>query len=192
MKAGIAGWLAISALNMGLIFAVACYAQDNSYSTTTGPPVSSDTATSGRPGTTTTNTTTGIDASHSWQQTATDTFHKVAVATESEYDHLASEVKDISLEARITTVLHENKATRGADVQVMAANGIATLTGRVPSEQDARRVQDVVASVYGVRAVNSDLNYPHNKQAISPSDAASTAVSHAYSDTAPVENAPDR
>ena len=76
-------------------------------------------------------------------------------------------------------------------MHVTADNGIVTLTGQVPSELNARRAQEVVASVYGVRVVNNDLNYPHSREAVTPPDADSTGVAHpAYSDTAPAENAP--
>jgi hypothetical protein len=196
MKAEIAGWFAISTLSMGLIFPTLCFAQDNSYSSTitTAPPPGFNTVPPGSPGTTNiTTTTTATDNSGSWKQSAFDASHKAEVATKSVYDHAARDVKDISLEARITTVLHENKSTRGSDVHVTADNGIVTVKGHVPSEQNARGVQDIVASVYGVKAVDNELNYPRDRGAVTPSNVDSTAVAHpAYSDTAPAENAPAR
>ncbi|MBV8054920.1 MAG: BON domain-containing protein [Deltaproteobacteria bacterium] len=100
-------------------------------------------------------------------------------------------MKDISLEARIKAVLQGNKSTRDSDVHIMADNGMVTLTGGAPSEQNAQYVQEVVASVDGVKAVNNDLNYPHSKGTIIPRDADSMGIVHpAYSDTAPAEYVP--
>ena len=182
-------WFSAPALVAGLIFAAPCFAQSSSFSstTTTTVPANSNSAASDQPGTTTTTTENGS----SWKESAGEAAHNAEVATERAYNHVARDVKDMSLEARIKVVLHENKSTRDSDVQVTADNGTVTLTGQVPSEQSARRVQEVVASVYGVSTVNNDLNYPHRREAATPPDADSTGVAHpAYSDTAPAENAP--
>jgi hyperosmotically inducible protein len=101
-------------------------------------------------------------------------------------------VNDFSLATKVQAVLHENKYTRSSDVHVTATNGVVTLTGQVPTEESARRAQEIVASIYGVKAVNNDLNYPHRKvERATPPDSVSTGVAHPpYSKTAPVESAP--
>ena len=162
-------------------------AYTNSYNTTnpTILPTSADSSETDATATAT-ETTDG-----SWQQSAGEAVRNAEVATEKAYNQLARNVQNVSLEAKIMAVLHENKATRDADVQVTADNGIVTLTGNVPSAQSAARVQDVVASVYGVKAVNNNLKYPQERGAVTPPDADSTGVAHpAYSDTAPAEKAP--
>ena len=165
----------VSALSLITIFALPCFAQSNYVGSTT----------------TTNTSTTAANTGSSWKQAASDAAHNAEVGTEKVYNQVAHSVKDISLEARIKAVLHENKSTRDSDVRVTADNGIVTLTGGVPSEQNAQHVQEVVASVYGVRAVNNDLDYPHSRRAVTPPDADSTGIAHpAYSDTAPAENAP--
>jgi hypothetical protein len=195
MKARIAGWLAISALSVGLIFVLAGFALNKSSSSTitTAPPISSNTTAPFDPGMTRITSTTATEGSGSWKQSATDAFHGAEVATKSEYNQVARNIKDIWLEAQIKIVLHENKSTRDSNVRVTADDGIVTLTGQVPSEQNARRAQDIVASIYGVRVVKNALNYPHDAEAVTPSDAVSTGLAlPAYSDTAPAEDVPDR
>jgi len=192
MKAGIAGLFRVFGLSLVTIFVLPCFAHSSSYKSTTTAtaPANSDTSASDQPGTTTTATTNN---GSSWKQSASDAAHNAEVATGKAYNDVTREVKDISLEARIMAVLHENKSTRDSDVHVTANNGIVTVTGRVPSERNAQRVEEVVASVYGVKAVNNDLNYPHSPGAVTPPDAESTGIAQpAYSDTAPAENAPVR
>ena len=90
-------------------------------------------------------------------------------------------------------MLHENKFTRDENVHVRADNGMVTLTGRVPSEHSAKRVEQVVASVYGVKTVKNQLSYPTDRGVVTPPDADSTGIARpAYSDTAPAEKAPSR
>ena len=191
MKPGIAVWFPVSALSIIIVFPIRSLAQRSSDSstTTTTMPASDSTSASAQTGMTTTTNTTTEEGRSSWKQSASDAAHNAEIATEKAYNRAARDVKDISLEGRILAVLHENKSTRDSDVHVTADNGVVTLTGKVPSEQNARRVQEVVASVYGVKAVNNDLNYPSG--AVIPRDADSTGIAHpAYSDTAPAENAP--
>jgi osmotically-inducible protein OsmY len=194
MKAGIAVLLNISALSLITMSPLPCFAQGNSYSgtTTITAPVNSNSSASSQPETTTTTTTTTVENSgSSWRQSVRDAARNTEVATENVYNQVARNVKDISLEARIKAVLHEDKSTRDSDVHVTADDGIVTLTGVVPSEQNAQRVQEVVASIYGVEAVSNNLNYPHSGGVATPPDADSTGIVHpAYSDTAPAENAP--
>jgi osmotically-inducible protein OsmY len=192
MKAGIAVLLNISALSLITISPLPCFAQGNSYSgmTTTTAPANSNSSVSSQPETTTT-TTMVENSGSSWRQSVSDAARNTEVATENVYNQVARNVKDISLEARIKAVLHEDKSTRDSDVHVTADDGIVTLTGMVPSERNAQRVQEVVASIYGVKAVNNNLNYSHSGGAVTPPDADSMGIAHpAYSDTAPAENAP--
>jgi len=194
MKAGISVPLKISALSLITIFALPCFAQNSSYSgtTTTTAPANSNSSASGQAGTAST-ATMAENSGSSWRQSVSDAAHNAEVITENVYNQVARGVKDMSLEARINAVLHENKSTRGSDVHVTADNGVVTLTGNVPSERNAQRVQEVVASVYGVDAVNNDLNYPRSGGALTPPDADSMDIAHsAYSDIAPAENAPVR
>jgi hypothetical protein len=190
MKHGIAGWFPVIALSVTIVFPIRSLAQRSSYSSTTTTTMlaSSSTSASAQPEMTNTATTPTGDNRSSWKQSASDTAYNAEIATERAYNHTARGVKDISLEGRILAVLHENKFTRDS-VHVTADNGIITLTGKVQSEQNAQRVQEVVASVYGVKAVKNDLNYPTG--AVTPRDADLTGIAHpAYSDTAPAENAP--
>ncbi len=131
------------------------------------------------------------DTATDWQQSADEAVRNAEVAAEKAYNRAAHGVRDVSLEGRVMAVLHENKSTRDADVQVTADNGIVILNGSVASEQAAKRVQEIVASVYGVRGVTNELNFPGARKAVTPRDADSMGIAHpAYSDTAPAEKAP--
>lgn len=162
------------------------FAYPNSYTDST--TISSSTADSSE-----TAAATSENTDSSWQQSAGEAVRNAEAATEKAYNQLARNVQNVSLEAKIMAVLHENKATRDADVRVTADNGIVTLTGNVPSAQSAARVQDIVASVYGVKSVNNDLKYPRDRGTVTPPDADSMGVARpAYSDTAPAEKAPTK
>jgi hyperosmotically inducible protein len=180
-------WIAIPlfACLVALIFIVPTFAHTNLY-TNALPIVLRTDPIASEPEMTGTGDTTG-----SWQQSASEAVRNAEIATQKVYNDLARNVQNVSLEAKIRAVLHENKATRDSDVQVTANHGVVTLTGEVPSAQSAQQVQDVVASVYGVKAVNNNLKYPHDRGNVTPPDADSTGVAHpAYSDTAPAEKVP--
>ena len=191
MKTRRAGWIIASALIASLIFATRGFTQSGLY-----PDSTTATPAAGIPSKTT-STVSDVDRASSWQDSLNDAVHNlndaahnVELASEKAYDHVARDVKDVSLETRIRAMLHESKYTRGSDVHVTANNGVVTLTGQVPSKQSARHVGEVVASVDGVKAVHNDLNYP--RQVVTPRDADSMGVAHpAYSRTAPAESAPD-
>jgi hypothetical protein len=193
MKKRKAGWIVAPALIASLTFAIRGFAQSGFNQASTAPNHPAGTPS------TTTSTVTGVDRGSSWQDSLNDAahnlndaVHNVELASEKAYDHVARDVKDLSLETRIRAMLHEDKYTRGLDVHVTANNGVVTLTGQAPSEQSARHVQQVAASVYGVKAVHNDLNYPRHNQRVTPRDADSMGVAHpAYSRTAPAESAPD-
>jgi osmotically-inducible protein OsmY len=136
-------------------------------------------------------TTTTENSNGSWSQSAGEAVHNAEIATEKAYDRAARDVENLALEGRVEAVLNEHKSTRGSDVQVTADNGTVTLRGHVPSEGRAQTVQKLVADVYGVKGVNNQLNYPRNRDAVTPPDSDSTGMAHpAYSDLAPVERAP--
>ena len=178
-------------LSLTIVLAVPSFARGSSYSSTTTVTAPSN-SNPDQPATETTTITTSHSGG-SWQQSAHDAAHNAEVATEKAYNHVARDVKDISLEGRVMAVLRENKYTHDSDVHVTANNGVVTLNGQVPSAQNAERVQQVVASVYGVKTVNNDLSYPGSRGWVTPPDAYSTGVAHpAYSDSAPAENAPLR
>jgi BON domain len=166
---------------------------DSSTTVMTGPGNSNPSAQDQSPlSTTTTTTTTSTENnSSSWEHSATEAAHNAKLATENAYNQVARSIRDISLEGKIKTVLHETKATRDSDVHVFANNGIVTLTGAVPSARSAQQVQEVVADVYGVKVVNNELYYPNRRERVTPPDADATGVARpAYSDTAPAERAP--
>jgi hypothetical protein len=192
MKIEKAIWITAPALMAGLMFAVPSFAQNSSYSsttTTTAPADNNAPAPADNQSTTTTTTTT--NNGNSWSNSAENLGHNVKMGTEHAYYHAKRDAKDVALETRVKTTLRENKLTRHSEVHVSADSGDVTLTGHVPSAQTARRAQEVVARVYGVKAVNNDLRYPGNDSAaVTPSDSDSTGVAHpAYSHTSPAENA---
>lgn len=197
MKAGIVALAGIT-LPLITILAFPCLAKSGPYSSTTTTTALSNnnTSASDQSGTTTTTTTTPTTTENdgsSWEQSVSDAANQAKTAIVKTYSDVARDVRDISLDGKILAVLHENKSTRDLDVHVMADNGVVTLTGVVPSERNAERVEEVVANVYGVKAVSNDLNYPRSRESIAPPDANSTAKAHpAYSDTAAGENAPVR
>jgi osmotically-inducible protein OsmY len=136
-------------------------------------------------------TTTTENSNGSWSQSAGEAVHDAEIAIEKAYDLAARDVENLALEGRVEAVLYEDKSTRGSDVQVTADNGTVTLRGHVPPEGRAQTVQKLVADVYGVKGVNNQLNYPRNRDAVTPPDTDSTGVAHpAYGDLALAERAP--
>jgi hypothetical protein len=189
MKARVAALLPVFVFTLIISFTIPSSANSSYSGTTTNTSANGGTSSSAQPETTATAGSTSGNSDNSWKQPASDAADSAEVAAKKAYNHLARFAKDIALEGRIKAVLHENKSTRDSDVHVTADDGVATLTGLVSSEQNAQRVQEVVAGVYGVKAVNNDLNYPHPRGFVTPPDADSTGVAHpAYSDTAPAEN----
>jgi len=192
MKSRLAVFFRVFVPSLIAIFAIQSFVRSSSYCSTTITTAfaNSDTSPSAQPGKPTTTATNTENSDDSWKESATDVAHDAEVAAKKAYNHLVHAVKDMSLEGRTKAVLYENKSTRDSDVHVAADNGTVTITGRVPSERAAKTVQEVVAGVYGVEAVNNELSHPHPKGAVTPPDADSMAVAHpAYSDTAPAENA---
>jgi hypothetical protein len=170
-----------SAVGLTATFALPCFAQSSSNGSITTATASANRNMSlpAQPGTATnTAGTSAEDSANSWQHSIIDTVHNAEAATEKAYNEVVGDVKDISLAAKIEAVLHENKSTRDSDVYVAAENGTVTITGSVPSEHNAQRVQEVVASVYGVKAVNNHLDYPHNSGAATSRKADSAGTAH--------------
>jgi osmotically-inducible protein OsmY len=179
MKAGMVALF--SAVGLTAIFAIPCVAQNGSYDSikTATASANSNMPSSGPPGKTMiTASTSGEDSANSWQHSIIDAVHNAEAATKKTYNEVAGDVKDISLAARIEAVLHENKSTRDSDVYVAAENGTVTITGSALSEHNAQHVQEVVASVYGVKAVNNHLDYPHNGGVATSRKADSAGIAH--------------
>jgi hyperosmotically inducible periplasmic protein len=171
----------LSAVGLTAIFALPCFAQRGSYDSIKAATASanSNMSLSGQAGTAMTIASTSAeDSANSWQQSINDAVSNAEAVTERAYNEVTSDVKDISLVARIEAVLHENKSTRDSDVHVTADNGIVTITGSVPSEHNAQRVQEVVASIYGVKAVNNHLDYPQNSGVAASRKADSASIAH--------------
>jgi BON domain len=186
MKAEISLPLFGSILGVIVIFSIPSFAWSTYTNTTTRTNQSAR-----ETGATTDGITTTERNGGSWKQSASEAVHNAELVAGNAYNHAAHDVEDLSLKARVEAALHENQSTRGSDVHVTADNGIVTLSGQVPSERSARGVEEVVANVYGVKAVNNDLSYPRNQGVVTPPDADSTVVAHpAYSDIAPAERVP--
>ena len=132
--------LGISTLAAGLVFAPPLFAQTESSSTTTTntAPVDNGAANSSTT-TTTTSSPNGTTTNGGATQSVENAAHSAKVGTENAYHHVKSDVKDVTLEAKVKSMLHENKDTRGADVHVTADHGIVTLTGTVVSKIQAVR-----------------------------------------------------
>jgi osmotically-inducible protein OsmY len=191
MKAGMVALF--SAVGLTATFALPCFAQSSSNGSITTATASANRNMSlpAQPGTATnTAGTSAEDSANSWQQSINDAARNAAAVTEKTYNEVADDVKDFSLAARVKAVLHENKSTRDFDVHVTADNGIITITGSVPSEHNAQRVQEVVAGVYGVKVATNHLDYPHTGGIAASREADSAGIAHpAHSDDASSGNA---
>jgi osmotically-inducible protein OsmY len=186
MKTGKTLWITAPALMAGLL-ALPAFAQTDSYNNTKAPA-----GTAAAPENPTTASTTTNSTGNSLTNSAENAANAVATDTEHAYHQVKHDVKDAALEARVKAMLHEDKYTRGTDVHVTANRGIVTLTGQVPSQRTAWHARQMVASVYGVRAVYNELRYPRADLAVTPRDADSTGIAHpAYSREAPAERVPD-
>jgi hypothetical protein len=142
-----------------------------------------------------TSTATGNSGNteESWQQAAHASVRKAEIAAEKAYSQLVRNVQNISLEARILAVLHEDKVSRGSDIYVNADNGFVTLTGHVDSADKARHVQEIVSNVYGVKGVKNALTLPTGAGNATPPVANSAGLAQpAYKDTASGEKEPTR
>ena len=135
--------------------------------------------------------TTTENSERASSQSAAEARKDAEPATEKAYSRSVNDIENLALRGRVEAVLHQNRSTGGSDVHVTADNGTVTLWGRVGSERRAQAVQELVANVDGVRAVNNRLSFPSNREVVTPRDSKSTGVAHpAYSDLAPAERAP--
>jgi hypothetical protein len=157
--------LGISTLAAGLVFAPPLFAQTESSSTTTTNTAPAGSGAAGSSTTTTTTSSDGTATNGGATQSVENAAHSAKVDTENAYHHVKSDVKDVTLEAKVKSMLHENKDTRGADVHVTADHGVVTLTGTVVSKVQAVRAEQVAANVYGVRRVRDRLHYPDHERA---------------------------
>jgi BON domain len=205
MRIRMAEWTVAPVMLAVFIFTVPCFAHSNPSSNALATTISANPDRLVNDGSTSPGSATDAGAAVSdngaatssngaadWERSATEAARNIEVAAENAYHDMKQNVSDFSLATKVQAVLHENKYTRSSDVHATANNGIVTLTGQVPSEESARRAQEIVAGIYGVKAVNNGLNYPHRKVGgATPPDSVSTRVAHPpYSKTAPVESAP--
>lgn len=192
MKAGILPFF-VSSLSVVVAIGVPSVARSNSLSSRTATVTPASIRPSDYLPATIANAANTTETSDgSWSQSAGEAVRNAELATEKAYNRAARDVQNLTLKGKVEAVLHENKSTRGSDVHVTTDNGTVTLSGQVPSERIAQNVEQVVANVYGVKAINNQLSYPRNREAVTPRDSDSTGVAHpAYSDLAPAERAPD-
>jgi osmotically-inducible protein OsmY len=78
------------------------------------------------------------------------------------YHGTAQAVEDTQITARVKTVLHENKETRGRDIHVTTEGGVVTLSGLVRSGTIAKRAQEIAQQTTGVKAVKNDIGIASN------------------------------
>ncbi|MGH7933524.1 MAG: hypothetical protein ACREQN_10195, partial [Candidatus Binataceae bacterium] len=62
-------------------------------------------------------------------QDVKDGAHRATDSAKHVYDSAKAKVKDATLDARVITALHDNKATHGADIHVSSDDGLVTLSG---------------------------------------------------------------
>src|SRR5215472_12936526 len=72
------------------------------------------------------------------------------------YHGTAQAIEDTRITARVKTVLHENKVTRGRDIHINTESGVVTLSGLVPSSTIATRAQEAAQQTEGAKAVKND------------------------------------
>jgi osmotically-inducible protein OsmY len=68
-------------------------------------------------------------------------------------------MEDLTLQSRVSAVLARDPRTRDAKLDVLAAEGIVTITGTTQSQQVEEAVPVVVRGVDGVREVQSKVMY---------------------------------
>jgi len=72
---------------------------------------------------------------------------------------------DAATTTRIKTALALNKQVSGFDIHVETSNSNVTLTGRVPTENDRRFVEEIVHGTKGVTTVANNLQVDPKAQA---------------------------
>ena len=137
--------IGVSTLAVGLIFAPPLFAQSGNTTTTTTTTTSSDNgANSGGVG-----------------QKVENAAEDVKTGTINAYHKVKHTVQDEALEAKVKSILDENKDTRNiGTVHVDASRGVVTLSGAVGSKLEALRAAQVTSEVTGVKSVRNDLHYP--------------------------------
>jgi osmotically-inducible protein OsmY len=137
--------LGVSALAAGLIFTPPLFAQGgDTTSTTTTTTSSANTANS--------NSGVGAKVENAAEDVKTGTVHA--------YHKVKHTVEDEALEAKVKSILDENKDTRNiGTIHVDASRGVVTLSGGVGSKLEAIRAAQVASEVTGVKRVRNDLHY---------------------------------
>lgn len=73
------------------------------------------------------------------------------------YHGTATAVSDTAITAKVKIALHENKATKDADIHVHTVAGVVTLQGTVPSADTSATAQQVAQQTSGVKEVKNEL-----------------------------------
>ena len=94
-------------------------------------------------------------------QSASQSMHEAGESAESAVSHAYHGTKtaavDTSLTAKVKTALHDDKATKGADIHVTTIAGTVTLRGRVASTDVSNRAEEIAQHTTGVKAVKNKL-----------------------------------
>lgn len=144
--------IGISTLAAGLIFAPPLFAQSGNSTTTTTTTSSANNGTG----------TTSGGVGQSVENAAED----VKTGTVNAYHKVKHTVQDEALEAKVKSILDENKDTRNiGTIHVDASRGVVTLSGGVGSKLEAIRAAQVTSQVTGVKSVINDLHYPRHESA---------------------------
>ena len=66
-------------------------------------------------------------------------------------------IDDASITAKVKAALLAEKGVNGTDISVTTANGIVTLTGRLPDSSQVERANQVTREIDGVTTVQNNL-----------------------------------
>lgn len=80
------------------------------------------------------------------------------------YHGSVDQLSDAALTTKVKSRLLKNSRTRKYSIHVESDQGTVTLGGGVDSPSTARYVQNVVAAVHGVRAVDNKLTWPISRE----------------------------
>jgi hypothetical protein len=74
------------------------------------------------------------------------------------------------LERRINKVFAEDERTRDFDIEIVENNGIVELRGKVPREEDRRRIEQMIESQAGVVEVVNHLQLLEGDRPVAEDD----------------------
>jgi hyperosmotically inducible periplasmic protein len=75
-------------------------------------------------------------------------------------DNLRAAVDDTATTAKVKERIATDKRLEDSKISVTTTNGIVTLTGSVPSHQEASTAEEVASSVNGVKGVDNRISAP--------------------------------